>query len=172
MSWTNHPSIERPIRWGIVGNAIELGGSIFGPHVVPATAMDSQGGDAVVLDWMAASYLAPGIKPRPHAVVVRAREQRAGQPALIVVTASYSPDPSRRPSGVAMARSEGTLVGDAIVVARSLGVKLDTVLIELALFERMARNEHLDVETLCREFLGAAMASLKSTLGPTSRAEM
>ena len=71
-----------------------------------------------------------------------------------------------------MARSEGTLVGDAIVVARSLGVKLDTVLIELALFERMASNEHLDVETLCREFLGAAMASLKSTLDPTSRAEM
>lgn len=173
MVWiTCHPSIGRPIRWGIVGDATELGDGIFGPHVVPATTMDGQGGDAIVLDWMAASYLAPGVKPRPHAVVVKAREQRPAQPALIVVTSSYPSDPLRRPSGLHMARSEGTLVGDAIVVARSVGIELDTVLIEVALFERMARNEHLEVGTACREFLAAAIASLKSTLDPACRAEM
>lgn len=166
---TCHPSIGRPIRWGIVGDATELGGGIFGPHVFAATAMDGQGGDAIVLDWMAASYLAPGVKPRSHAVVVKAREQRPAQPSLIVVTSSYSSDPLRRPSGMYMARSEGTMVGDAIVVARSVGIELDTVVIEVALFERMARNERLEVGTVAREFLAAAMATLKSTLDPTSR---
>jgi hypothetical protein len=54
-------------------------------------------------------------------------------------------------------------VGDAIVVARSMGIVLDTAIVEYALFERMARNEQIEAETAAREFLASATAALKPT---------
>jgi hypothetical protein len=131
----------RPFRWDIVENSVGVRA------------------DAIVLDWMTASYFAPGVMPRPHAVVVKAREQ----PRYIVVTATYSSAPSERPSGVEMARTEGRLVGDAIVVARAAGLVLDSALIERRLFEAIAKNERLDIETATREFLEAATVAMKSS---------
>ncbi len=63
-----------------------------------------------------------------------------------------------------MAKSEGRLVGDAIVVARSLGLVLDTAVVEQAFFERMARNENLAVGIAARAFLESAMTALQPTM--------
>jgi len=62
-----------------------------------------------------------------------------------------------------MARDEGRLVGDAIVVARSMGIVLDTAVVGYALFEKLARNEQIDVESAARDFLLSATAALKPT---------
>jgi len=60
-----------------------------------------------------------------------------------------------------MARTDGRAVGDAIVVARALGLVLETVIVEYRLFELMARNESIEAHIMAREFLSSAGAALK-----------
>jgi hypothetical protein len=140
-------------------------------QVSVASTIAEADGDAILMDWVAASYLAPCIAPRPHAIVVRAWEPvPQGLPALIVVTAGYPTDSAARPSGVEMIRNEGRLVGDAIVVARGLGVVLNTVVVDRTVFEQLAQNEHVDPTVTVREFLTSAMTALKPVSTPTRKA--
>ena len=156
-----HPSIGQPLRWVVAGLSSAIAGTTFGAEVGRALTIAEGGCDAIVLDWMAASYLAPGIKPRPHCIVVRPREPRPqGFPPLIIVGASYPSEPTQRPSGVDMLRTEGRLVADAIIVGRSLGLVLETVLVQIEAFEMMAQNEKLEVGIAAREFFESAMAAV------------
>lgn len=156
-----HPSLGRPLRWVVVG-AAPVGSESLALCAAPTLA--EAGGDALVLDWMAASYLAPGVKPRTHAVVVRVRAERlAGRPPLVIVTATYPSDPAARPSGAEMVRTEGRLVGDAIVVARSAGLTVDTVVVESAVVDALARNEQVAPSEAWRAFIGAANEAVRPT---------
>jgi len=157
-----HPSVGQPLRWIVVTAQAQLGRILLEQDVFESTSLSNIDGHAIVLDWMTASYVAPGVKPRLHSTVVRARESRpAGYPPLIVVAASYPRDPAARPSGIEMARTDGRAVGDAIVVARALGLVLETVIVEYRLFELMARNESIEAHIMAREFLSSAGAALK-----------
>ena len=118
-----------PLDWVVVGDLPVARDADLGAGVRLARTFEEAAGDAVVLDWMAASYVAPGVKPRPHAVVVKAHDRGHQLPSLVVVAPSYSPDPARRPSGMEMIASDGALVGDALLVARCLGVTINTVVV-------------------------------------------
>lgn len=161
-----HPSIGRPLRWVLVAGPDGQAAVADGPDiaVVEDLATGATQADAVVLDMMKASYVAPGVCPRPHAVVVAARAAHPGPyPALIVVSPVYPREPDQRPSGLAMAATEGRAVGDAIVVARSAGLTLDTVLLEGTMLEEVARNEGIEVREALQAFLEAARKAAKAT---------
>lgn len=161
-----HPSIGRPLRWVLVSGP---DGPVAGADgddvaVVEDLATGAAKADAVMLDMMKASYVAPGVCPRPHAVVVAARaEHRGSYPALIVVSPVYPREADQRPAGLAMAAAEGRAVGDAIVVARSAGLTLDTVLLEGTMLETVARNEGIEVRAALQAFLEAAREAAKAT---------
>lgn len=156
-----HPSLGKPLRWVVVDEA----GTSLIPGVETVTGVDVAAADAVVLDAMSASYLGPGVRPRPHAVVVRADPKRRGSyPPLLVVTPSYPPEPGGRPSGEEMIRGEGRLVGDAIAVARCAGLVVDAVVIEKRHIDAYARNEALDASRVLEVFIDAAKRAARSTL--------
>ena len=159
-----HPSMGRPVKWVIIADAGPIRFAPVAGSVSIVSTFDEGAGDAVVLDTMTASYAAPGVKPRPHAFVVRAWDaERGSYPALIIVTASYPPDPAKRPSGIEIVRNDGRLVGDAVLLARCAGLVLDTVLIEARLFDAYSRNERVDVAEAAREFFATATAALRAT---------
>jgi hypothetical protein len=156
-----------PLAWVVVGDLPLADDADLGARVRLARTFEEAAGDVVVLDWMAASYLAPGVKPRPHAVVVRAHEREHQFPSLVLVPPSYSRDRAR-PSGMDMIASEGRLVGDALLVARCAGLSINTVAIEALAFENYARNEHVDVLAAAQEFFRAATKGIS----PATRARM
>lgn len=156
-----HPSLGKPLRWVVVD---EAGASLI-PGLPTVERIDIAAADAVVLDTMSASYLGPGVRPRPHAVVVRVDPKRRGDyPPLVVVTPSYASERASRPSGEEMIRNEGRLVGDAIAVARCAGLVVDALVIERRHIDAYARNEGLDASRVLEVFIDAAQRAAKSTL--------
>ena len=152
-----------PLDWVVVGDLVIARDAYIGARVRIARTFEQAAGDAVVLDWMAASYVAPGVKPRPHAVVVKAHDRGHRLPSLVVVAPSYSPDPARRPSGRDMIASDGALVGDALLVARCVGLTINTVVVEARSFEAYARNEQVDVLAAAQEFFRSATKAIVAT---------
>jgi len=158
-----HPSIGSPIRWVLIA---ELADRFEVEESVSwAERMAEADCDAVLMDMITASHVAPGVRPRQHAVVLRTwRERRGDQPDLVVVTASYdrlSPD---TPTGLKMINREGGMVGDAIAVARCSGLQLDSVAVPISVLAAYEANEGIDRASAWTELWRSAMSALRATL--------
>ncbi len=158
-----HPSIGNPLRWVLIAEVsdhFDVEGS-----ATWADRMADVDCDAVLMDVITASHLAPGVRPRPHAVVLRAwRKRRGDHPDLVVVTPSYvrmSPD---TPSGLKMINREGGMVGDAIAVARCSGLQLESVAVPISVLAAYEANEGIDRASAWKELWRSAMSALKATL--------
>lgn len=158
-----HPSIGNPIRWVLIA---ELADRFEVKESVSwAERMAEAECDAVLMDMITASHIAPGVRPRPHAVVVRAWEGRRGDhPDLIVVTPSYDRLSPATPSGLPMINHEGGMIGDAIGVGRCSGLRLDSVAVPISVLAANEANEGIDRASAWTELRRSAMSALKATL--------
>lgn len=158
-----HPSIGNPLRWVLIGeraDRFDIEGSASWAEGVAAANCD-----AVLMDMISASHIAPGVRPRPHAVVLRAWEARRGDhPDLVVVTPSYDRLSPATPSGLTMIEREGGTIGDAIAVARCLGLQVDSLAVPVSILAAYEANEDIDRASAWATLWRSAMSALKATL--------
>lgn len=159
-----HPSLGKPVRWLLVRKRPDEVWPTFDVEVEPVDTTDEA--DVLVIDLMTATYIAPGAKPRTHAVILTPREPRGRYPGLLVVFPTF---PADRPLAPELVDEAGRLVGDAIAVGRCAGHKMDVIAVAAHIFENIAKSVGGDKESAARRFFNVAHEALKATTRPRTK---